>query len=83
MLLGGACLTLVLLGSQLRWNAPLVIGAAVGGLLVVREVAPYAAETPQWVVIGLAGTLLTVVGVTWERRLVELRQAAAYLDRLR
>ncbi len=83
VLLGGACLTLVLLGSQLRWNAPLVIGAAVGGLLVVREVAPYAAETPQWVVIGLAGTLLTVVGVTWERRLVELKQAAAYLDRLR
>ncbi len=83
VLLGGACLTLVLLGSRLRWNAPLVVGAAVGGLLVAREVAPYAAETPQWVMIGLAGTLLTVVGVTWERRLVELRQAAAYLDRLR
>jgi hypothetical protein len=33
--------------------------------------------------IGLAGALLTVVGVTWERRLVELRQAAAYRDRLR
>jgi hypothetical protein len=83
VLLGGACLALVLLGSRLRWNAPLVIGAVTGGLLVVREVAPYAAETPQWVMIGLAGTLLTVVGVTWERRLVELRQAAAYLDRLR
>jgi hypothetical protein len=83
VLLGGGCLMLVLAGSQLRWNAPLVVGAAVGGLLVVREVAPYAAETPQWVVIGLAGALLTVVGVTWERRLVELRQAAAYLERLR
>ncbi len=83
VLLGGACLTLVLIGSRLRWNAPLVVGAAVGGLLVAREVAPYAAETPQWVMIGLAGTLLTVVGVTWERRLVEVRQAALYLDRLR
>ena len=83
VLLGGACLVLVLAGSRLRWNAPLVVGALVGGLLVLREVAPYAAETPQWVMIGLAGTLLTVVGVTWERRLVELRQAADYLDRLR
>ena len=43
-------------------------------LLVLREVAPYAAETPQWVLIGLAGTLLTVVGVTWERRLLDLRR---------
>lgn len=33
--------------------------------------------------IGLAGTLLTVVGVTWERRLIELRQAAGFLGRLR
>ena len=55
----------------------------VGGLLVLREVAPYAEATPRWVLIGLAGTLLTVVGVTWERRVVELREAAAYLGRLR
>jgi hypothetical protein len=33
--------------------------------------------------IGAAGTVLTVVGVTWERRVVELRQAAVYLGRLR
>ena len=82
-LLGAGCLLLVLAGSRLRWNAPLVIGAAVGGVLVLRELAPYAAQTPQWVAIGLAGALLTLVGVTWERRLVELKQAAAYLDRLR
>jgi hypothetical protein len=34
-------------------------------------------------VIGAAGALLTVVGVTWEHRLAEVRQAAAYFDRLR
>ena len=83
VLLGGACLTLVLIGVRVHWNSPFVVGAVVGGVLVLREVAPYAAQTPQWVMIGLAGALLTVVGVTWERRLVELRQAAAYLDRLR
>lgn len=82
-LLGVACLALVLAGTALRWSAPLVTGAGVGAVLVLRELAPYVAQTPQWVVIGLAGTLLTVVGVTWERRLVELRQASTYLGRLR
>lgn len=83
LLLGAACLGLALLGARLRWSAPLVVGAVVGGLLALRELAPYAQQTPQWVVIGLAGTVLTVVGVTWERRLRELHQAATYLERLR
>ena len=83
LLLGLGCLGLVLAGVRLRWNAPLVVGSLVGGLLVLRELAPYAGATPQWVLIGLAGTLLTVVGVTWESRMQDLRHAAAYLGRLR
>ncbi|MCW2768085.1 MAG: hypothetical protein JWO11_4044, partial [Nocardioides sp.] len=83
VLLGGACLALTLVGTRLHWNAPLAVGSVVGGLLVLRELAPYAAQTPQWVLVGLAGTLLTVVGVTWERRLRDLQQAATYLGRLR
>jgi hypothetical protein len=82
-LLGIACLVLVLAGVQLRWNAPVVVGAAVGGLLVLRELAPYAAQTPQWVVIGLAGAVLITAGVTWEARMRDLQGAAAYLSRLR
>ncbi len=83
VLLGVACLGLVLAGAQLGWSAPLAVGSLVGGLLVLREVAPYASELPQWVLIGLAGTVLTLVGVTWEHRILELRQATAYLGRLR
>jgi hypothetical protein len=83
VLLGAACLGLVLVGSQLRWSAPLAVGGLVGGLLVLREVAPYASELPQWVLIGFAGTILTVVGVTWEQRVLELRRATSYLGRLR
>ena len=83
VLLGAACLGLVLTGTQLRWSAPLAVGAMVGGLLVVREVAPYASDMPQWVLIGFAGTVLTVVGVTWEQRVLELRRATSYLGRLR
>jgi hypothetical protein len=83
VLLGLACLVLLVGGSAVRWTAPVLVGSTVGGLLVLRELAPYAAETPQWVLIGAAGTLLIGVGVTWEARLRDLRQAASYLDRLR
>ena len=52
-------------------------------LVVLRELAPYAVAIPQWVLIGLAGTVLTVVGVTWERRVRDLRAASTYVGRLR
>ena len=83
LLLGLACLALALAGPALRWSAPLLVGSAVGAVLVVREVAPYAADVPQWALIGLAGTALTVVGVTWERRVRDVRRTTAYLGRLR
>ena len=83
LLLGTACLVLVLAGARLRWSAPLLVGAVVGALLTLVELSPYAAETPQWVVIGFAGTVLTVVGVTWERRVLDVQRAASYVGRLR
>lgn len=83
VVLGVASLALVLGGSALRWNAPVVVGSAVGATLVLIEVAPYTAHTPQWVLIGLAGAILTAVGVTWESRMQDVRQAGAYLERLR
>ena len=82
VLLGAGCLVLILLGARLRWSAPIVVGSTVGGLLVLRELTPYAADVPQWVLIGIAGTLLTVVGITWEHRMRDVRYAAGYLRRL-
>ncbi len=82
VLLGLACLVLVMVGIGTRCAAPLVAGAAVGAALVLHE-AQYAQVVPQWVLIGLVGTALTVVGVTWERRLADLRVAAGYVRRLR
>lgn len=81
--LGGACLALTIAGAVLRWSAPLVVGSVVGAVVVLREIGPYAAEVPQWVWIGLAGALLTTVGITWERRLLEVRNAVGLLGRLR
>ncbi len=82
VLLGAGCLALVLVGVRLRWGAPLVVGSAVGAALVLRELAPYAGAVPQWALIGTAGTLLTVVGITWEHRMRDVRYAAGYLRRL-
>lgn len=81
--LGGACLALTIAGAAMRWSAPLVVGATVGAAVVLRELGPYAGEFPKWVWIGLAGALLTVVGITWERRLLDVRQAVGFLGRLR
>lgn len=80
--LGAACALALAAGAALRWSAPLVAGAVVGGLLVLRE-AQHAAVVPQWLVIGAVGLLLTVVGITWEQRLAEIRAAAGYVRRLR
>jgi hypothetical protein len=81
-LLGAAALGLVLVGTRLHWGGPLVVGAVVGALLVIREAGPYAADLPPWLLIAVAGTVLTVVGITWERGLRDLRRGAAYLARL-
>ena len=83
VLLGAGCLVLLLGGAALRWSAPVLVGGLVGAVLVLRELAPYAAQLEQWVLIGAAGTLLIASGITWEARVRDLRQAAAYLGRLR
>jgi hypothetical protein len=83
LLLGVACLALTVGGATARWSAPLVVGASVGALLVLRELAPYAHHVPTWTAIGVSGVALLVVGVTWESRMHDVRRAARYLDSLR
>jgi hypothetical protein len=83
LLLGVACLVLAVGGAALRWGAPLVVGAAVGTLLVLRELAPYAAGVPSWLTIGISGAVLLVVGITWESRMTDVRRASHYVAALR
>lgn len=83
LLLGAGCLVLVLGGAVARWSAPVITGAATGAILVLRELGPYAHVVPQWIWIGLAGVLLTVAGITWERQLRDLRAAVGMIGRLR
>jgi hypothetical protein len=83
LLLGAACVALAVTGTVIRWSAPLVVGASVGTLLVLREFAPYAAQVPTWLSIGLSGAVLLVVGITWESRMNDVRRASQYVAALR
>ncbi|WP_447644721.1 SCO7613 C-terminal domain-containing membrane protein [Nocardioides zeae] len=83
LLLTAASLALVLGGATLRWSAPLVAGSVVGALLLLRALAPYAAELPPYLVMIAAGAVLVTVGVTWESRLASLRRGRRYVARLR
>ena len=83
VVIGLVFLVLLVGGSALRWTAPVLVGWLGGAALVLRELAPYAQQTPQWVIIGAAGIVLVTSGITWEARVRDLRQAAGYLGRLR
>jgi hypothetical protein len=84
VLLGMACLGLVVVGVQLRWSALLTYGAAVGVMLVLRETAPLIGNgVPRWVLFGLAGTVLVAMGVSWEQRTRDARAVLGYVRRLR
>lgn len=78
VLLGLACLALLAVGLARGWAAPILAGAAVGGLVVLRQ-GTLAELLPQWVLIGLVGVVLTTAGVTWEQRLQELRRLSVYV----
>ncbi len=83
VLLGLACLALVVGGVRLRWAAPLVHGAVVGTLLVLRLATPVAEAVPRWALIGAAGALLVAMGITWEKRVRDARAVAGYVRGLR
>ena len=83
LLLGVACLVLVLAGVRLHWSAPVVLGAVVGTILVVRLAIPVVEPVPRWALIGAAGILLVTVGITWEKRVRDARRIAGYVRGLR
>jgi len=84
LLLGLACLGLVVIGLRLRWTAPLLFGSVVGAAIVLRSAAPYIGDAvPRWATIGAAGVLLVALGITWEARVRETRLLLGYVRQLR
>lgn len=82
-LLATACLAMVVSGVWLRLSTPLVVGATIGVILAMWVLGPVASDLPTFIWLGTAGVLLTVMGITWEARLANLRATGAYLARLR
>ncbi|AEI12345.1 hypothetical protein Celgi_1838 [Cellulomonas gilvus ATCC 13127] len=77
----------VLLGATRRLQAPLVVGGVVLAVEVALQLVAAAASVVShvgwWPLLFVGGVALTVVGVTYERRLRDAREATRYVARLR
>ncbi len=52
-------------------------------LIAVVELAPYGWALPRWVLIGAAGLLLLLGGITWESRVRDGRAVARFVRSMR
>lgn len=68
LVLVGVCLVVLLAGSRQRLQAPLAIGGTVLAADALHLLAPYASALPRWSLLAASGTLLVVVGATYEQR---------------
>ncbi|MDQ3475842.1 MAG: hypothetical protein M3492_05760 [Actinomycetota bacterium] len=75
-----ACATV---GTLTHRQAPFVIGLGVLTALAVSQLGPYATLVPRWLSLGAAGVLLLVLGASYERRLIQAREAFAWVSALR
>lgn len=82
LILGVSAVGALLLGAHRRWIAPLVAGAVVVGVLAVLNLAPFAFALPRWVLFAGVGAALLVLGMTWEKRLADLRTFGKAMERL-
>lgn len=82
LILGVSALGALLLGAYRRLIAPLVTGAVVVGVLAVLNLAPYALALPRWVLFAGVGAALLFLGMTWEKRLSDLRTFGRAMERL-
>jgi hypothetical protein len=82
LLLGCGSLAVLLVGAQLRLVAPLAAGSVVVAALAVLNVAPLALGLPRWILFASAGAALLFLGMTWEKRLADLRTFGQAVERL-
>jgi trimeric autotransporter adhesin len=85
--LAAVAAVVVVVGVTRRLQAPVVLGSvALAGLALV-QLEPWAlraaAGLPRWVVLAVVGTVLLLLGATYERRLRDLRSVRIKLAALR
>ena len=87
VLVGAAALAVLAAGVRGRLQAPLAVGAAVLVIDVLAQLSPALAAAydavPRWTLIALAGALLLTLGVTYERRIRDLRTLGRKFGELR
>ncbi len=83
LLLGLGVLATLAVGLLRRWQAPFVMGAGLTFVLAVRHLGPYADAVPRWMLIGVVGVGLLLVGITWESRVKNAKSAAGYVSAMR
>ena len=74
------CVAVVIVGATSRQQAPLALGAVIGGLDALWLIAPYANALPRWLLLGTLGLLLVVLGATYEARLRDVRRLRQAFD---
>jgi len=74
-------------GAALRWQAPFVLGTLALLVVLVVVAAPWSgrviAAADGWVWLATGGALLLGLGLTYERRLTQAREAVRYVGAMR
>ncbi|MEP6481189.1 MAG: hypothetical protein ABJA94_04190 [Rhodoglobus sp.] len=85
--LGAACIVAIVVGAIGRLQAPLIIGAVVVLVHAIRTFAPQLVAlyqlTQWWVWAVIGGAILLFLGLTFEKRVRDLRAAATRVGALR
>ena len=71
-----AAAVVTLLGARWQRRAPVMIGAVSLVALGVQQLAPIVRQLPRWITFAVVGTLLLLVGASYERRRCAARRPA-------
>ena len=78
-----AAVATVLLGTHLRWQAPVVTGSVAATLVALSQLAPVAVGAPRWLSLAVAGAVLLVLGTRYERNRRDAGEVASWVGSLR
>jgi|GEM_PF-409806 len=77
----------VVAGAARRWQAPFLLGAAAVLATLVVVLSPLAADVfaaiDGWVLLAVGGALVLGLGVTYERRVQDAREAVRFVGEMR
>lgn len=67
-----AAAAVTLIGARWRRRAPVMIGATALVVLGIQQLAPFVRQLPRWLTFATVGTILLLVGASYERRRTQL-----------